>query len=234
MSMRDVRVRPLQGSDLPVMTSIHLEAFQGYRSALLGPRFVGRLYQWFLIHPDAFGLVAELAADNALDGGDLCGFAVGAPLGSGPDLTRFTAATAVQALVARPWLLMHPEIRAAFRLKLRQMRRPAPALACLPGGPALRTAALVGIGVAARLQGHGVGARLMEAFEAEAIWRGYRRACLGVRRDNAAACHLYRRCGWEEWPLLRTPNAATYVKLLAPERVTDPGAALGQRRPANG
>jgi ribosomal protein S18 acetylase RimI-like enzyme len=214
MDSPDPLVRAMEAGDLPVVVSIHMQTFPAQKSSLLGPVFLARFYRWFLVHADAFGLTAERD-------GVICGFAVGTRLGSGPAITRFTASAAVQALFVRPRLLVHPEIHSGFRLKLQQMRHPTPALAPLRGAGDLPTASLVGIGVAPDQQGCGVGKQLMKAFEAEAIRRGYQRACLSVRRENMTACRLYRRCGWDECSPPPTPELSLYVKLFAAQTDAD-------------
>jgi glycosyltransferase involved in cell wall biosynthesis/ribosomal protein S18 acetylase RimI-like enzyme len=226
-----LRVRRIEAKDLPDVVAIHLQSFRGYRSALLGPSFLRRFYHWFLVDPRAYGFVAEFVTPETelpaarVDGAAvhrapttrLAGFAVGAPRGSGPAMTRYTAAAAVGALGSRPWLLGHPLILSGIRRKLGQVlgsRSPVKVGVEPDSTPA---AALVGIGVAPRFQGHGVGRRLIDAFEEEAIRRGYPRAVLGVRRENRAACGFYDRCGWGEWESLSTPEDVTYVKLLTDE-----------------
>jgi ribosomal protein S18 acetylase RimI-like enzyme len=214
MNTRELWFRPMEARDLSIVVSIHLRAFAGYKSSILGPRFVDRLYRWFLTHDPGFAVVAE--ADGAV-----CGFAAGARLGSGPAVTRFTASAAVKTLLGRPWLLAHPEIVAGCRLKLQQMHHPAPPLPSLPGAADLPTAALAGIAVAPEQQGRGVGAHLMRAFEEEAIRRGYRRGWLSVRRDNASASRLYRRCGWDECLPPSRRELSLYVKLFEAGTVAD-------------
>jgi ribosomal protein S18 acetylase RimI-like enzyme len=207
MGGANLMVRAMRVTDLPAVVPLHLKTFSECKSALLGPRFVARFYQWFLIRDEAFALVAE-EEDRVV------GFTIGTRLGSGPAITKYTAPAAAQALLLRPWLLLHPEMQSGFRLKLRQMRQPAPELPSLPGGPDLPTAALVGIGVSPHCQGRGIGARLMEAFEYEAHRRCYRRACLTVRRDNTAAHRLYQAHGWEELVARPDGDLSMYVKLL--------------------
>ncbi|MGE3818353.1 MAG: hypothetical protein AB7I30_02880, partial [Isosphaeraceae bacterium] len=81
MSPSPIQIRPMTVGDLPGVVPVHLEGFQGYRSSLLGPRFLERLYLWFATDPAGFGLVAVESAK-------VVGFVAGARLGSGPAITR--------------------------------------------------------------------------------------------------------------------------------------------------
>lgn len=71
------------------------------------------------------------------------------------------------------------------------------------------------LAVQERLQGLGLGTRLIAALEAEALARGRRQARLTVEHDNPRAANLYRRLGYaergsalESWPVA---DGRTYV-----------------------
>lgn len=204
-------IRKMAIGDLPGVARVHLEGFQGYRSTLLGSRFLERMYLWFVTDPAGFGLVAVESAE-------VVGFVAGARLGSGPAITRFTLGETVRALTTRPWLLGHPKIIEGMAQKLVQAAHSRPPSLALPGPPGLATASLVGIAVATDLKSLGLGSRLLGAFEAVAVSAGYERGYLSVRPENVAARRAYERAGWSPAGPGRG-EVLNYAKLL--------GAGLG-------
>lgn len=60
-----------------------------------------------------------------------------------------------------------------------------------------------GVAVDPSMQGQGLGRRLVEAAQAEAVRRGARKLSLRVLSDNANARHLYESCGFVVEGVLR-------------------------------
>jgi ribosomal protein S18 acetylase RimI-like enzyme len=184
-----VLYRPSTPADLEAITRIHMEGFEGYRSTLLGPSVVRRLYRWFILHPDA-------ACFTAVCNGDVCGYVVGAPHGFARALIRYTLRHAAAAVILRPALWIKPSIWKGVAVKLLQLLGvrfgPRPA----SDAPPQRHFALVGIGVDASRRGLGIAGGLMRVFEEAAARRGFPRMTLSVKRGNRAAQRAYEKSGW--------------------------------------
>ncbi len=208
----DLVLRRAEARDIEEITLIHMQGFIGYRSTALGSRFVARLIRWFLTYPSAFGFVT-------IEGGRVSGYVFGAPLGYSPALTRSTLPAAATALLVRPWLILRSEIMGAILARLgqvvgwRQHRG-------MPSTPdeEVPTFSLVGIGVGAEYRGKGNAGLLMEAFEAEAARRGFRRLRLSVKRNNLSAQQAYLKSGWQRSGEEVDSDLYIYVKRIDERR----------------
>lgn len=179
-------MRRATAHDIPGIARIHIEGFAGYRSTLLGERFVAEVVSWFLAQPFSIVLVAE-AGDR------LAGFVFGAPVGYVGQLNRSVFPAAAMAILIRPWLLLRPVILQGIIGKLRQVAKARPQQSSLVEEPAF---SLVGIGVDSQFRGKGIAGILISCFEEEVAVRGFRRIRLSVKKDNIAALRAYEKAGW--------------------------------------
>lgn len=188
---------------VPQVVAMHLQAFDGYMSTRLGPKYVDALIRWFLENKEAISLVA------LDDSGKPAGYVIGARVGYTVAMNRDILGPAVLATISRPWLLLDRRIiRTAFgRLKL------------LAGKPASSgetpdlvepTMSLVGIGVSPHAQGAGLGRQLVEAFEARSRELGACSLRLSVYPDNAGARGLYEKCGWQPFREPSIPGSTMF------------------------
>jgi ribosomal protein S18 acetylase RimI-like enzyme len=193
-----IRIVPMTRDMLDVIADLHQRSFE----SRLGRRYSRALVGWYLTREeDAIAIAAVDAADEPV------GYAVGAPEGHEAALQRAILPTVVTQLALRPWRWFDPYVVRTIRARLRPSTEssgaphPSPASGGDPakgespatGRPPL---CLVAIGVSPTVRGHGVGERLMEAFEARARALGAASLTLWVRKDNAAARRLYVKCGW--------------------------------------
>jgi len=185
------------------VVEMHLQAFDGYMSARLGPIYINALIRWFRNNKQAISLVA---LDNS---GQPAGYVIGAPVGYTVAMNRDLLRHAVLATLSRPWLLFDRRIRhtALGRLKLLAGKQ-------APKGdiPVLiePTMSLVGIGVSPGAQGTGIGRQLVEAFETHARELGARSLRLSVYPNNPAARGLYEKCGWKAFHEPPAPDTSMF------------------------
>jgi ribosomal protein S18 acetylase RimI-like enzyme len=112
--------------------------------------------------------------------------------------------TALSAIISHPRVWLHPRFLAALRSRMWQGVRSTER--------AEQSLSLVGIAVSPEFTRRGVGAALMEAFEREALVRGYGMLRLSVYESNTRAIQLYRRFGWS--PVGRSGPLVTYEKVM--------------------
>ena len=187
----------------PVIAKVHCEAFAGYMNTRLGSGYVRRFLAWFASRPDAIALAA---LDER---GEAFGYVVGAPLGYGKAMTRDLLIPAAVGVIRKPSLLVDRRIlRTALGRVLDLAGRP-PTIAPPPLLPS-PTWSLVGIGVASRARGMGLGQRLTRAFEDEARRLGARAVRLSVYKENTTARHTYEKCGWVPFDGPVPPGFAMY------------------------
>ena len=139
-------------SDLEEIAAIHLKAFPDFFLSQLGVRFLYVMYKAFLLNPSGIFVVYET------DRSSLSGFAVGHLQGTGSDrnialrfLPEFIYA-AIPALIRHPVLISRRLIMRFFDIGDK------------PEVPA-EAALLRSIAVNPNVRGHGLAARLLQAFE---------------------------------------------------------------------
>jgi ribosomal protein S18 acetylase RimI-like enzyme len=76
------------------------------------------------------------------------------------------------------------------------------------------TLSLVGIGVANKHQGRGVGKLLLQAYRDAAIEKGFSSLRLSVHKSNLRARQLYERLGWTLFEHPNDPRLVYYVLRL--------------------
>lgn len=188
---------------IPAVVEMHLQAFDGYMSARLGPIYINALIRWFQNDEHTISLVA------IDDNGKPVGYVIGAPVGYTVRMNRDLLGRAVLATLTRPWLVLDRRIlrTAVGRLKLLSGRLPPQDEA--PGLPE-PTMSLVGIGVSPKAQGGGFGRQLVNAFESRARDLGAQSMRLSVYPDNPAARRLYEKCGWKPYREPKVPGTTMF------------------------
>lgn len=156
---------------------------QGFLSTL-GPRFLTRLYARIVRQPGCFVLV------------------VGQPGGAPDRIAGFVAGSTDVARLYRSFL-WRDGVRAALPVAGRLIRSVPKVVETLrhgTGGDAGsgRGTELLAIAVEESQRGTGAGRELVSAFLDEVVACGGDSAHVVVAADNAAAVHLYRRCGFVE------------------------------------
>ena len=190
-------IRPCAPEDLDALYHISLmtgASGQDASALYRDPRLVGHIYS------APYALFAPECAFVAEDDEGVAGYIVGAvdtaafearleeswwptlrPRYIDPSATPHQDWTADQL---RSWQIHHP------RLTPRRIAEPYPSH--------------LHINLLPRLQGQGVGRRLIDTWLATVRGLGSRGAHLGVNPDNLPAMRFYRACGWRE-PVLERP-----------------------------
>jgi ribosomal protein S18 acetylase RimI-like enzyme len=174
-----VQVRPGTASDAGTAADLHAgQISQGFL-AVLGPRFLARLYRRISLDPGSFLIVGE--SDGAT-----VGFIAGST-----DVGRLYRA-----------FLVHDGVAAALgscRHLISRWRQVVETLRHGSGGAGTgRGAELLAVAVDGSFQGKGAGWSLVNAFLSEVSARGGDAAHVVVGAENAAAVSLYRRAGFGE------------------------------------
>jgi len=203
METAQFAIAPIDARNLDDVVSIHCAAFPQQRHVMLGRDYVRAFINWFA-HAE-FG-IALVAIDSP---GRVLGYVVGAPIGYRTRLMRKVWRSALLGVVTRPRLAFsHSLWKTTFqRLKRAKSRRIAAGLLT----PPVMHLSVIGVTDAARR--HGVGFRLIQAFEHRARDAGAKSLQLSVNRSNSGAIRFYERAGWR---LASGPDddAFTYVKSL--------------------
>jgi ribosomal protein S18 acetylase RimI-like enzyme len=95
--------------------------------------------------------------------------------------------------IAKPWLLINPEIRTALQVAVRSLmrrRKHSPVTTAIP------SFGILSLAVSPRSRRLGVGAQLMNKAEEIARIQGYRIMNLTVRPENQGAIEFYAKLGW--------------------------------------
>jgi len=130
--------------------------------------------------------------------GEAAGFCVGGiSCGSLEGFLRRNRVWLMVRLVTRPWLFLNPVIMSRIRSALTVLG----VLPCRGDAPppvqrTERSYGILSIAADPRWHGAGVGRRLMEDAEGEALARGFRRMRLTVATDNYRAIRFYEKLGW--------------------------------------
>jgi ribosomal protein S18 acetylase RimI-like enzyme len=171
-----VNVRLATPDEVPQVADLHATRISEGFLALLGPRFLRRLYRRVHRSPDAFLLVA-------VEDGDVMGFLAGAD-----DLHRlYRSFVARDAVVAGT--LAAPRLARSLPRALETLRYPSDT-----GG--LPAAEILAVAVDATAVGQGVGRALVDEGLAEFRRRGIDDAKVVAGAGNAAALRLYERAGF--------------------------------------
>jgi len=190
--MSESVIRPMIPSDVNTVVDVHLAAFPGFFLSFLGAGFLRQIYRGIL--GDASG-IAFVADRNGQCVGFVAGTAVPAHF-YGRLLRRRFLPFAFHGGLA---VLRHP--RAASRL-LRAFARPSAA-----PPPTTGLAELMSLGVLPSHREGGLGARLVERFNAEAAARGATTVFLSTdAANNDGVNRFYIRIGFTLARTFTTPE----------------------------
>lgn len=205
MTSTPIRIVPYSEADLEDVALVHLSAFKGYMSARLGLNYTKAFLRWFLAYPNSITLKAELD-------GQLCGYAVGAPLNYAKKMSRDLLRIGIMSIVRNPGVILHPSFANASKARLNLLLSGNKRKVVHEPNPDGTGISLVGIGVIPKFSGVGVGHAIMQIFEENAKAIGVDYMVLSVYEDNKRARAMYERSGWQI--LRRVEKGLVYFKLL--------------------
>jgi ribosomal protein S18 acetylase RimI-like enzyme len=199
----DFQLRFLQKNDLPLVSGVHLDAFPAGALTSLGIEAVSRYYRWQLLGPhdvDALGLwQAE----------QLAGFCFGGLFrGASSGFINKNRSFLAWRVLTHPWLLGNELFRDRFWAGLKilrgliQLKRKSPSI---PMGSSRLSYGILAIAVSPRFHRCGVGKRLMDFAEQQAISKGFSHMHLTVHASNIQAISFYESLAWtkdmngEQW-----------------------------------
>jgi ribosomal protein S18 acetylase RimI-like enzyme len=176
-----IRIRQIAQVDVKRVVDIHLQVFEGFFLAFLGPYFLEVFYSAIVDDPTGISLLAY-------DDQNMYGFVVGTSNPSGfylrlikHKLWKFVIAS-LQPFFKNPKIL--PRLLRALLM---------PNKAALPDGWGL----LMSFGVSNEVQNNGVGRLLINAFLEEATQRGLKRVYLTTDEDNNGKVNaFYNKIGF--------------------------------------
>lgn len=194
---------------IKIIADCHIKAFPESIAVKLGHSFVCKMLEWYLSGPNKFlfwiendGKCVGYCGGHIIDGSDAYGASSG--------MTQFGFGAAMKAIMMKPWLLFHPEIRSRYPFIITNVKRKFSALFLNKSSqpainniatpiqkPSVVTAGLVVIGVLPEKQGTGIGSLLQKEFENRASTMGAQLMQLSVRKSNAQAIRSYERNGWK-------------------------------------
>jgi ribosomal protein S18 acetylase RimI-like enzyme len=198
-------------ADVPALVEIHLAAFKGYMNAGMGRYYVREFLRWFLRHPQAITLKAQLD-------GRPCGYVMGMPPEDHARMNHDLVWASAVGVATHPWVLFERRYRQSAMNKLRRIvafrrNRRSSAAASAPAANEGRGISLVSVAADPACSGKGIGVALVNAFEARARAMHFDYVTLSVYADNPRARAVYEKAGWE----LYSPNERVvfYRKRLA-------------------
>jgi len=179
---------------LDSVAAVHAAAFPDSILTRLGKEAVCRYYLWLIEGPH------ETYAAGAFLDGDLAGLLFG---GIAPDaipgFLRANRGLLVKRLARRPWLVVDPVFRDRIASAVRSVTRPhrsAPVTAAQAARK--RPFDVISVAVDPRVQGEGIGKRLMRYAEQIARQNGFHVMTLMVHVDNDQAIGFYESLGWQK------------------------------------
>lgn len=206
--------------DLKKIAICHTKAFPKSLATALGRNYVQHMLSWYLSSGKTF--MFHLESDTGICLGYLGGMVTDGSLGTGSSsgMAQYSFRAAIIAIMLRPWVFFHPEVRGKwpllwknilmkFRLKpmvhFNAEQKQKMVLAPKAG--------LVVIGVDPVFQGHGFGSILLKEFERFALQEyGVRILQLSVLANNHKAIKAYKRNGW--YVINTGPKTLSMEKIL--------------------
>lgn len=186
---------------LPELARCYISAFPRSLTSAMGKQYVIKVLSWFLDVPGNFLFHIRKVPENRIVG--FCGGLINDGVtkrGSASEMIQFAFWVGVRALIFRPWLLFHTEMRNKYGLAIKNVRRK------LLGHKGKRTyspgrikqpyTGLVVIGIHRSFQNFGLGRLLLNGFEEWTLKTGYTSMRLSVKRDNIQAIKAYQKAGW--------------------------------------
>jgi ribosomal protein S18 acetylase RimI-like enzyme len=200
-------------NDLTKIAACHIAAFPDSFSSKLGVKFVSNMMKWYLSSTNKIlffieddKLVLGYCGGHLLDGIDGYGAASG--------MTQFGFNAALSAIMKRPWLIFHEELRKRYSFILRNILRKFKLKKDVPLSSTVTyhtdeplTAGLVVIGVNPNLQQKGLGTFLQKEFERKSSSMGAMRLTLSVRTKNERAIKSYLRNGYS----IKSTNETSHI-----------------------
>lgn len=187
--------------DLPKIAQCHRKAFPNSFSSQLGQKYCEKMLEWYLSTNKAFLFHIE---ENNFCVGYAGGIINDGSLstGSSSAMTQYSFKEGVKALLFRPWLWLHPEMRKNYRflirnlamkLRLKKAKRSQTEVVKMQNEPMV---GLVVIGVNPNFQGLGYGSALLQEFEKRTLDLDIKKMNLTVKTHNLQAIQSYERNGW--------------------------------------
>lgn len=188
-----VQIRPVEDRDIAALASVHARSFESSGFTALGQRALEDYYAWQIAHSRGLGAVVAEQNNNVI------GFCmVGGDFGTLAEFLRSHPTTFAMAALRRPQLLFDAR---AFRIVPYFWRRLAKRYR--PAAQRKRSEMLLqssygvqAIAVVPEARKLGVGKKLMDWADEEAIRRGFRYIYLSVDTSNERAIHFYEGLGW--------------------------------------
>lgn len=200
MSSEGDVVKPAVEADLKWIVPCHLAAFPKTLSSRMGLKVSWRTLQWYVCDAKRFMLwINREGKCVGYVGGMICdGMQVH---GSASSMIQHAFKASIFALIIRPWLWFHPELRSRYRLIAKNLYfkiigYKKPMRDRKNHKPSEPYVGLVVIGVHPEHQGKGYGSQLLKAFEQKASELGYSRMTLSVLPNNSQAITAYKQNGW--------------------------------------
>jgi len=188
-------IRPLIAQDIPRVAEIFCKQFPNLNWTRLGRKFIRKFIQWhFMVHPE-LALVSEA-------GNQLIGFIVGATGGHREyyrQVLRYAFPEFLSGSFLHPWLFLKPGFLGLWLEFMRGQRSiGTPPYKIGVGKTGEQKAIISFVAVIDSAQGHGVGARLMQAFEGAAFQAGNEVLSSYTEINNHAARRLHEKSGWTQ------------------------------------
>ena len=188
-------------NNLPQIAQCHRKAFPKSFSSQLGQKYCEKMLEWYLSTNKAFLFHIE---ENNLCVGYAGGIINDGTLstGSSSAMTQYSFKEGIKALLFRPWLWLHPEMRKNYhfllrnltmKLGLKKAKRSQTEEVKMQKEPFV---GLVVIGVHPDFQGKGFGSALLQEFEKRTLDMGIKKMNLTVKAHNLQAIQSYERNGW--------------------------------------
>jgi len=186
---------------LPHIAQCHRKAFPKSFSSQLGQKYCEKMLEWYLSTEKAFLFHIE-------ENNKCVGYAGGIindgtlSTGSSSAMTQYSFMQGVKAMMLRPWMWLHPEMRKnygfiirniAMKLGLKKVKRAPIEMNNMKNDPFV---GLVVIGVDPNTQGKGYGSALLQEFEKRTLDLGIKKMNLTVKSQNFQAIKSYERNGW--------------------------------------
>lgn len=189
-------------SNLYAIAQCHRKAFKNSLASALGTRYCSRMLSWYLStdYTFLFHLEDDKGVCLAYCGGMRNDGAV--PMGSSSGMAQHSFNRALSAILFRPWVLLHPELKQKWPLlwknvKIKLFRKKESEKDIKINKKIEPYVGLVVIGVSPDFQGLGIGSKLLKEFERISTeLYGINRMHLTVLKDNKKAISMYSDNGW--------------------------------------
>jgi ribosomal protein S18 acetylase RimI-like enzyme len=183
-------IRPIEARDLTRVAEIHRRAFPESMISRLGAEAVCRYYEWQLTGPH------DVVARGFLAQGSLVAYCFGGVFrGALSGYLRKNRWFLARRLLLRPGLLTSPEFRGPILRGARISSRHSRARDAVD--TKATSFGILAIATDPDWTGRGIGRRLMEEMESEAVGRGFARMHLSVDPQNTTAIRFYANLGWQ-------------------------------------